>query len=292
MDDRPFGAKLELALKALSMSRARLAADLAVDKSLVGRWVSGAVTPSAHNLARLTQFIAGRRPGFSLLDWDRDPEGLAQALGAERPEGRSDELVFSLPGAAAAAARARGGAYEGLWRHTRSAGIADRPDMFFRGYFLIKEGANGLLGFTGGLFEVRIEGGLVPVQNQLFGVSFDTVTGRATTVIFNGIAGPRAEVMDGIVLSCRLDMGGSPAAYRCVAERVADLTDDPQADARRLDALMMESPVVPDGSVPESIRSYLLRDCGLAAAAAGGDLVLMMPHLGSLARASAIDASG
>jgi hypothetical protein len=36
----PFCRKLELVLKALSTSRGRLAADLGVDKSIVGRWVS------------------------------------------------------------------------------------------------------------------------------------------------------------------------------------------------------------------------------------------------------------
>ena len=34
----PFSARLALALKALSLSRGRLAADLAVDKSVVSRW--------------------------------------------------------------------------------------------------------------------------------------------------------------------------------------------------------------------------------------------------------------
>lgn len=42
-----FSRKLDLVLKALSLSRGRLAAQLGVDKSLAGRWASGAVTPSA-----------------------------------------------------------------------------------------------------------------------------------------------------------------------------------------------------------------------------------------------------
>ena len=63
-----FTARLELILKALSLTRGRLAAELGVDKSLVGRWVSGAVKPSALNLERLTAFVARRQPGFTLLD--------------------------------------------------------------------------------------------------------------------------------------------------------------------------------------------------------------------------------
>eukprot|EP01035_Chromulina_nebulosa_P002274 gene2273-biopygen1935 len=59
MDNSPpmkreeFAERLRLVLKALSISGGRLAADACVDKSLVSRWCSGAVTPSEHNLARL-----------------------------------------------------------------------------------------------------------------------------------------------------------------------------------------------------------------------------------------------
>ncbi|MGL4541733.1 MAG: helix-turn-helix domain-containing protein, partial [Polymorphobacter sp.] len=80
-----FSGRLELILKALSLTRGRLAAELAVDKSLVGRWASGAVRPSAHNLQRLTQLIATRQPGFNLLDWDRDIDALAEKFGVAPP---------------------------------------------------------------------------------------------------------------------------------------------------------------------------------------------------------------
>ena len=78
-----FAKKLELVLKVLSMSRSRLAADLGVDKSVVGRWVSGAVQPSAHNLSLLSALIAERIPGFTALDWDRSLEAFAELLGAD-----------------------------------------------------------------------------------------------------------------------------------------------------------------------------------------------------------------
>ena len=66
-----------LVLKGLTISNGRFAADLAVDKSLVGRWIAGTVTPSAYNRERLTRLIAERLPGFSLLDWDRPLADLA-----------------------------------------------------------------------------------------------------------------------------------------------------------------------------------------------------------------------
>src|SRR3569623_2172243 len=79
----PVSAKLDLVLRALSMSRGRLAAAVGVDKSLVGRWASGAVTPSEHNLANITRVIAELRPGFTMIDWDREPEGLAGLFGID-----------------------------------------------------------------------------------------------------------------------------------------------------------------------------------------------------------------
>ena len=79
-----FSAKLNLTLKALSINRSRLATELGVDKSIVGRWARGAVKPSSENLARLTGFIAGRVPSFTALDWERDMADLASVLGVDR----------------------------------------------------------------------------------------------------------------------------------------------------------------------------------------------------------------
>src|ERR1700751_5269963 len=78
-----FAAKFALVLKALSISRGRLAADLGVDKSVVGRWVTGAVKPSSHNLSSLTALIAGGVRGFKMLDWDRSFADLANLMGAD-----------------------------------------------------------------------------------------------------------------------------------------------------------------------------------------------------------------
>ena len=64
----PFSAKLSFALKALSLSRGALAAELGVNKSMVGRWVSGAAKPSAHNLARLSEHVARRLDGDPARD--------------------------------------------------------------------------------------------------------------------------------------------------------------------------------------------------------------------------------
>ena len=78
-----FSAKLSFVLKAFSMSRGRLAADMGVDKSIVGRWVTGAVVPSEHNLMLLTAQFARRAPGFTSLSWERTLAELAELVGVD-----------------------------------------------------------------------------------------------------------------------------------------------------------------------------------------------------------------
>src|SRR5271155_3337284 len=85
----PFSEKLTLVLKVLSMSRARLAAELGLDKSVGARWASGAPPPSGHNLAQLSALMARSIPGFTALDWDRDMESLAGLLGVGPPPASS-----------------------------------------------------------------------------------------------------------------------------------------------------------------------------------------------------------
>lgn len=80
------GARIGLVLKVLNLSRGQAAARLRVDKSLVGRWVSGRVRPSTHNLVALTALVADRLSGFNLLSWEQDDTAFAAALGLRATE--------------------------------------------------------------------------------------------------------------------------------------------------------------------------------------------------------------
>ena len=77
-----FAQKLGLVLKAINLSRGRLAQTAGVDKSVVSRWASGVQAPSDHNLSLLTEAVARRRPGFGRRDWDLDMEGFRNRLDA------------------------------------------------------------------------------------------------------------------------------------------------------------------------------------------------------------------
>ena len=290
--DPNFAARLGLVLKALSISGGRLAADVGVDKSLVSRWCSGAVTPSAHNLSRLTQAIAERHPGFTMLDWELDLPALAARFGVAAPVSAAAADVMpsafaewmalpKLQDAAMAAAELHG-ALAGIWRTTR-------PSPEFRGkfahdYAILEPTPDGTIRFRTGVFSARLVGWSVSVGEQLFSAATDPHTGASIFSIFNYVRRARIDLMDGITLSCMAHAGGAPVANACMLERIGDLSGDPAEDNARYEELLTQHPIAPDGSVPEAIRNHLLFDCGPVAMAAGGDHVMMMRAMNSLAR--------
>jgi hypothetical protein len=285
-----FSGKLDLALKALSMSRGRLAADLGVDKSLVGRWASGAVTPSEHSLSLLTQLIASKRPGFTMLDWDRDIDGLAHVFGVERAANDQGKVVAPLaPGLnlpfvdqARTTTGRRGQAYEGFWRTTRPSVIM--PNRFFHDCGMFRREADGLLNCRMGGSGLYFEGYVLPAEGQLFAVLYDSVGQTPIFLIINGTPLPKAEMLDGLVMAASLDPARTPAAYPIIFERIGDLTGDRVADDARCQELIALDNVAPEGSVPPDVHQHLLPDIGPAAAARGGDLILVSQISNTFAR--------
>lgn len=287
-----FGKKLELALKRLSMSRARLAADLSVDKSVVGRWVTGAVQPSAHNLSRLSALLAERIPGFTALDWDRHLSGFAELLGAD-PEVLSGEeagvglkaLPLPLLDRFVAASLLRGPAYEGFYRSTRPYVLA--PGHFVHDHCMLRLESNGLLSTRIGTAGTLVEGWVLLQGNQMFTIAVDVTSGAVLFGLFNGVGTAKAEVVDGIALTPALDAGRTPTAHAIMFERIGDLSGDREADEAHFVELANRNPVAPEGSISDDLRKYLAGDIGPAAAAAGGDWLLQMPLSRSRARGPA-----
>lgn len=278
-----FSAKFALILKALSISRGRLAADLGVDKSVVGRWATGAVKPSDHNLSRLTGLIAERLPGFTALDWDRGGADFASLLGAA--PGAASGLPLPLLDQIKSTTALRGAAYEGFFRSTRP--YVMQPGRFVHDHGMLRLDADGLLGLrmgTGGTF---VEGWMLPMHNQLFCIAADVTSGALLFGVFNGVATARAQIIDGLVLGPSLDPGRTPTAYAMMFERISDLSGDTEADDAHFERLAALDPLAPEGSVPEGLRAHLLRDVGPAAAALGGDMLLNLPLSRSIARGPA-----
>lgn len=287
MSAQDLPARLELALKVLSISRGRLAAELGVDKSVIGRWLSGAHAPSGHNMANLTDLVAARRPGFTLLDWEADLPALSAKLGIEAaPASPWGPLAGWLPEQVLSEAKTmtalRGEAYEGFWRTTRPA-ISD-PGRFIHDQLLIRRSDFGFLTFRLGIEDMRFEGWAFITQTQLFAVGADARTGMFNFSIFNAVLRHRAEVMDGLSLGCQRVGGGSPVAVPVVMERRGFLTGDAAADDAAYEASITPDALAPEGSVPKRLRDHLFRDFGPTALAAGGMAVLTMAFASSISR--------
>jgi hypothetical protein len=291
MTNEDFSPRLELALKALSISRGRLAAELGVDKSVVSRWLTGANAPSGHNLAALTALISARRAGFTMLDWDGDLTQLAEKLGvagspAEGAAASMGRLTEWLPprvlqeGLATTAVR--GEAYDGFWRTTRLSN--EFPGRFVHDRALLRRIENGLIHFQLGVVDMRFVGWACPIQTQLFGFGVDERTGVFIFLILNAVLRHRADVMDGLSLTCLRNAGGTPVAAAFLAERTGLLSGDVDADDARYEASISPNPLAQEGSVSEAVRDHLFKDVGPAAWASGGDALLMMPFAQSLAR--------
>ncbi|SRR5579885_933918 len=275
------------------MSRGRLAFELGVDKSLVGRWVSGAVMPSAHNLASLTALIAKKRDGFTMLDWDRDLAGLVQRFGvapgdmprtdsAEIPDGPVTLSPRMVETARRETAR-RGGAYEGFFECTRLAFTL--AGEFLHDRILIRR-REGLLHVRWGNSAYECAGWLLLLANQLHGILIDESDDSILFCLLNGVNMPQVDLLDGIILAIAKDGAQTPRAGACLIQREGFLSGDDAADDARYDALKQQSFLVDEKDVPREVREHLVRDFGPAAFAKGGDLMLSAPLARSLARGS------
>jgi hypothetical protein len=302
MASTPFGEKLELVLKVFSMSRAQLAATLAVDKSLVGRWVAGSVTPSAHNMANLTRFVAGKRAGFTMLDWDQEMDGFAAFFGVRRPKQVAatpatdplDGLPLLIMDQIRAATAARAGDLQCFFRTTRPSQAM--PGRFLHDQGMLRMDASGLLEVRMGVRETAYRGWLLPVGGQFFCIATDGATGALIFALFSSLPPGRSQRMDGITLG-RIDAPQEPGigAAPIVLDRIGDLSGDREADDRRYREHLGRDPLAPEGSVPAEVVAQLARDIGPAQLALGGDWLLNIPLARSLARsmsAQADDRSG
>jgi hypothetical protein len=288
----PFHVKLAFVLKVLSVSRGALAAELSVDKSLVGRWVTGTVSPSAHNLARLSAFVASRTGAFSSLDWDRPLANLASFLGVDPQTAPGSEQgaigmpAFPFAAESRATIARRGGAYEGFYRSTRP--YSQIPGGFIHDHMMVRLDGAGNLGVemtTGG---VTVRGWIWLLQTQLFVISAEMTSGAFAYAILNGVNSVKADRLDGLMLTCALDPSRTPVAMPLVVERIEDLSGDPARDDARLAELSKLDPMAPAGSVPPDIVAHLLRPVGLAAIEAGGDWVMSAPIARSVAQGAPV----
>lgn len=285
-----FAARFRLALKAIGYSRGQAAAALGVDKSLVGRWASGVVRPSEHNLSRITAFMAERHSGFTAADWERDYSAFAARLGIdarlaasmELPNAAAEGLPQDFLDLARAETARRGSSYEGFWRTTRPSVIME--GSLFHDHGMIRRTPNGLLQVRMGSAGLSFDGWALPAQGNLFAILYDGLGMTPLFLIFRGVPLPKVQCLDGLVLLAALDAARTPAAVPIVLERVGDLNGDSAADDAAYAELASRQAVAAEGEVPEPMLRHLIRDIGPAAAVAGGDMFLTVSAASRLSR--------
>ena len=293
-----FSARLTLMMKALAVSRGQLASALAVDKSIVSRWLSGATVPSDHNLARLTAYFAESVPGFNMLDWERDNDALAARIGlppdAPPPHAAEAASVASPladpPSAAIEAAgaidlpgfetlpafvgayhesAARGDRYCGLWQSWMPT--VGRPDAFHCEHTVIRRQGVWLAGIALGIsYRWPLTGFIA--NGQLLLVMSD-----ANDFIFrqfNRADEPIVEQVDGLMLAAASLKHQAPTACRVVMSRLLPAEADDRDIEEELHARRAERQLVKADGLPAGMAADLLPDFGPAAAQAGGERLL------------------
>lgn len=254
--------KLGFLIKALSLSRVGFASAIGVDKSLVGRWVSGKVTPSENNLARITRFAKNRIPDFSLLDWEREHDDFiafvqrslnSTAIGANTV---FPLLTPNLANQAKQASISQSAAYEGIWRTTRPS--SDVPGEFLNDISMVQRDENGFLLFTARLEGFEYNGTAVIVNRKLYYFASNDVVGTITMGIINGVLRNRAMVMDGVAITTLLNSASSPAAMCIHMERIDDLSGCKETDDAKFRELANAQKILaPPGTVPNEIAEAL-----------------------------------
>lgn len=259
-----FAEKLELAMKKLSLSRAALAVAVGVDKSVAGRWVAGKVRPSSHNLAKISRVIASELPGFTMLDWEKDPSEFARLFGEDTSIGGfgAGTLWPLLPEKLAEEARHASSrsseAYEGFWRTTRPS--SDLPGEFIQDVSIVRKTRDGFLKFTSGVEGFYYEGTSIVVGHQIFYFGADDVFGAITMGILTGVPRQRADVVDGVILTTLRDAGASPTSSSFIMHRIGDLSGDEAADDKTFHELVANQKLVAEpGSVDPKVAEHLHR---------------------------------
>jgi hypothetical protein len=281
--------KLDLALKVLSLSRVGLSQRLGVDKSLVGRWLSGAVHPTEHNLSRLTGLVSEAYPAFRMADWFGSMTDFAQNFGVEPPVRPSPAqvsgghpLLSAFLETVMPETAHRASAYEGLWRTARPSVLM--RDRIFHDYGMVRRGNDGMLEVVMEGSGLTFSGWLFPIAGNVFVFLFDATGRTPMTVLFKGVSLPTASVLDGILMLAALDADRTPAAVPVILERVGDVSGDRDTDDARFARMVAEQSEPLEPLCADELKARLFRDIGPAVAAKGGDPFLIVSSAQSLSR--------
>ena len=241
-----FGPRLALALQRLNLSRDQVSGAVAVDKSVVSRWVRGHVKPSDHNLTRLTRLIAERAPGFSRRDW-----GLPLAKFERSLEGDAGEWLPKAAEQSRGETAGDGDRYPGLYVQIRQR-FSNTGRPFAELAPIWREGAQLKVKYDGPGW--AHQGRIFILGHQLFVAAEDLAVNEGLCFqILNGVPHGKALAMDGVLATVPHDRGRAPGATMTLMLRVADLRDpDSEPDPDLLKAYQTRiATLVDQGRVEE-----------------------------------------
>ncbi len=231
-----FAGKLRLAMARANLSRAQFAQAAGVDKSVVARWLNGALAPSDHSLTMLTAALARTIEGFGRADWDLPSASLASRLGIAAAAAPAAEAApgpaFPFPRIVAATAASLAHAeavYCGLWVLVFPS-PTDRGRIFPVAMRIRREpGAPHLEIEYLNRVMVDNHGPAFVYQNRLCGMFESRMRTNVGLFQFHGTALDQALVLDGMLAS--QSVSGRPFAVRALAFRLGGPADDAALDA-------------------------------------------------------------
>ncbi len=211
-----------------NLSRLALARALGVDKSVVGRWLSGTNKPTGHNLTRLTDLFRRHRPDVTLDFWREAPPPSASPQPSPQPLSDPSDVSASEDGPTLAGLKLpvrpdNDANYESFWagfyQSTQNRGSVILCAMHILG------GPRGLRAvFTEG--RVSASGGAVAIGARLHVIlEITPLHDRLCLFVMNGVGSPDTVAMEGIYLTSAGESEVCASASPIVLFRIGDATD-------------------------------------------------------------------
>jgi transcriptional regulator with XRE-family HTH domain len=243
-DVEDFAAKLALLTKRLNWSRAKLAQQVGVDKSLAARWLNGNSRPTGNSLMQLTTAVAQAIESFTAADWDLTPEQFARRLGIEPvaapvlpgspAAGRLRLSGLRNPPPAAVWGRAYTGAWAGFYQSFTNRGVVRLCAAEFA---LADDGLR--FSFTEGFF--LVEGQAIAAHTHVQAIcEISTLDNHLIFLTFNAAQDVQgAAVIDGLISLFGADH--TPTAGPILLFRIGDDADGDMAQLRGLMSRVAEA---------------------------------------------------
>lgn len=221
---------LAAALKSLNLSGVDLAASLGVDKSVVRRWMLGHTRPTAVNMARLSQAVAARVPGFSVGDWELEPAAFASRIAVGAAMGlTAPGPMFRAFAGFREAIDSEAPVYVGYWM-SYMIGAPGTGEVIARATRVSREGYRMPIEMVGDDFDLT--GEFFSSDNRVY-ILIDRPRGASLSLtILTGSPRATPDLLVGISLFLTRRADVSPMAAPVVSEFRRRFSGDPERDDR------------------------------------------------------------